>query len=114
MTDKKTWEEYMNSPEAKAISDAFAQQEKQQKEDEDSFWNSLSYEQKQLAFGAVVRRIVQGDIVEKGSYRYVLYNVFGFGPDAYIMGMNCGYMTLHNSIVESENDEQPANSGSGV
>ena len=67
------------------------------------FWNSLSYEDKCNAFHAVVSKIFQGDIQEKGSYRYVLYDVFGFGPDMYTRGMDCGYMALHNSIM---NDEQ--------
>ena len=68
----------------------------------DSFWNSLSYEDKCNAFHAVVSKIFQGDIQKKGSYRYVLYDVFGFGPDMYIRGMDCGYMALHNSIMDDE------------
>lgn len=69
----------------------------------DAFWNSLSYDDKCNAFHAVVSRIFEGDIKVKGSYRYVLYNIFGFGPDMYTRGMDCGYMALHNSIM---NDEQ--------
>lgn len=67
------------------------------------FWNSLSYEDKCNAFHAVVSKLFQGDIKEGGSYRYVLYDVFGFGPEMYTRGMDCGYMALHNSIM---NDEQ--------
>ena len=69
----------------------------------DAFWNSLSYDDKCNAFHAVVSKIFQGEIEVKGSYRYVLYNIFGFGPDMYTRGMDCGYMALHNSIM---NDEQ--------
>jgi hypothetical protein len=65
------------------------------------FWDSLSYEDKCNAFHAVVSKIVEGELKVKGSYRYVLYDIFGFGPEMYIRGMNCGFMALHNSIGES-------------
>ena len=64
------------------------------------FWDSLSYEDKCNAFHAVVSRIYEGEIKVKGSYRYVLYDIFGFGPDMYTRGMDCGYMALHNSIMD--------------
>jgi hypothetical protein len=66
------------------------------------FWDSLSYEDKCNAFHAVVRRIYDGEIKDKGTYRWVLYDVFGFGPDMYCRGMDCGYMALHNSIMDDE------------
>ena len=64
------------------------------------FWDSLTYEQKCDAFHAVVSRICEGEIKVKGSYRYVLYDIFGFEPDMYTRGMDCGYMALHNSIMD--------------
>ena len=66
------------------------------------FWDSLSYDDKCNAFHAVVSRLFDGDIKQKGSYRYVLYDVFKFGPDMYVRGMDCGYMALHNSIMTDE------------
>ena len=68
--------------------------------DVESWWCSLPEEQRELAFYAVVKRIVQAEIVEKRSYRGALYSVFGFGEHMYINGMDCGYMTLHNAIVD--------------
>lgn len=67
-----------------------------------NFWENLSYEDKCNAFHAVVSRIHAGEIKVKGSYRYVLYDIFGFGPDMYGRGMNCGFMALHNSIMDDE------------
>jgi hypothetical protein len=66
----------------------------------EAFWDSLSVDDQMKAFHAVVKRIVKGELQDKGSYRYVLYDIFGFDKDAYLMGMNCGYMDLHNSIFE--------------
>ena len=66
--------------------------------DMDEWWNSLSKEDQMRAFYSVVKRLVDGELVQKGSYRYVLYQVFGFDVEAYGLGMMCGYMSLHNSI----------------
>ena len=68
----------------------------------DLFWDSLTYDQKCDAFHAVVSKIFEGEIKEKRSYRGMLYDVFGFGPDMYVRGMDCGFMALHNSIMDDE------------
>jgi hypothetical protein len=68
----------------------------------DEWWNSLSEEHRQAAFYSVVKRLVKGELRDRGTYRYVLYDVFGFDASSYMMGMNCGYMELHNSIYSRE------------
>ena len=68
----------------------------------DEYWDALPYDDKLMAFSSVVKRIVKGDVKDGGTYRYVLYDVFGFDMDSYGIGMDCGYMALHNSIVEFE------------
>lgn len=35
---------------------------------------------------------------DRGTYRYALFDVFGFGGSMYYRGMDCGYMALHNAI----------------
>jgi hypothetical protein len=74
-----------------------------EKEQED-FWYSLTKEQQLLAFCAMSRRIVDGEIKQKGSYRYVLYNVFGFGPEAYMAAQCAGYLDIHNAIFDAEHE----------
>ena len=69
----------------------------------DEWWNSLPEHEREWAFYSVVKRIYQGEIVDKGTYRYVLYDIFGFDAGMYALGMDCGFMALHNSII---NDEQ--------
>jgi hypothetical protein len=64
----------------------------------EEYWNNLSYEEQLKAFYSVVKRIYKGDVIDQGSYRHVLYEVFGFKPDAYIIGMECNYLELHNHI----------------
>lgn len=68
------------------------------------WWNALPYEEKLRAFRSVCRRIQQGDVVERGSYRHVLYDVFGFDADAYVDGMDCGYMDIHNLIARGHEE----------
>ena len=64
----------------------------------DEWWNNLTESEREHAFYAVVKRIIQGIIEENGSYRHVLYNVFEFQQDMYGAGMDCGYMSIHNLI----------------
>lgn len=99
---KKTMQEFLDSDAAKELAEAMHKARLQDKEDANNFWNSLSYDDKCHAFQAVVERIYQGDVVEQGSYRYVLYDVFKFGPDMYGRAMDCGYLTLHNRIIKDE------------
>lgn len=69
----------------------------------DALWEATTYEDKLKYFYAIVKRIYKAEIVDQGSYRYALYDVFGFGPEAYGLGMDCGFMTLHNSIFPEKN-----------
>jgi len=64
----------------------------------EAFWQNLTEEQRLYAFYSVCKRIYQGDMVEQRSYRGVLYDTFGFGAEAYMIGMECGYMEIHNAI----------------
>jgi hypothetical protein len=71
---------------------------------QENYWNSLTKEQQLDAFCAVVRRIYRGEIEENGSYRYVLYNVFGFGPEAYAPAQMAGYLAIHNQIFGEDHE----------
>ena len=76
--------------------------QKQYDIENDYWWEGLSQKQKEDAFYAVIKRIVQGELRDRGTYRYILYDVFGFGPGYYAVGMACGFMELHNSIYTRE------------
>lgn len=70
-------------------------------QEQEHFWESLTKEQQLKVFCAVVRRIYQGEIADKGSYRHVLYDVFGFGPESYVQAQAARYLEIHNSIIVS-------------
>lgn len=90
----------------KTLSELLAENSDNNERLAEEFWNSLSYDDKCNAFHAVVSRLFKGEIVDEGSYRHTLYEVFGFGPDMYSRGMDCGYMTLHNCINVEEGTRQ--------
>jgi len=75
--------------------------EKYEKEN-DAWWDGLTEKEREDAFYAVVKRICKAELQDRGSYRYVLYNVFGFDMHMYTRGMECGYIDLHNSIIDEE------------
>ena len=70
----------------------------------EEYWNSLTKEQQLAAFCAVSRRIHQGELVDRGSYRHVLYGVFGWGPEAYAPAQLAGYLDIHNAICDDDHD----------
>lgn len=97
MTDKKSLLDTIAQE-----SERFQELIRQEDIEMDQWWDKLPQEDQMRAFYSVVKRLVKGDITDRGSYRYVLYDVFGFGAESYMLGMNCGYMTLHNSIYTQE------------
>lgn len=98
-TDNKSLSEVMTE-----TSELFQQAIDAMEVEQENYWNSLSKEQQLMAFCAVVRRIYKGDIEDQGTYRYVLYQVFGFGPEAYAAAQFAGYLSLHNSIFTNNHE----------
>lgn len=92
----------INSDLYKEIGKSFDECIKQMEREEEEFWNSLSQEDQLKAFCAVSRRIFDGDIKQKRTYRGVLYDVFGFGPDSYVRAQMAGYLAIHNAIYDGE------------
>ena len=86
---------------AKQFNDVMNEIEKNSEE----YWNSLSKEHQLAAFCAVSRRIHKAEIVDQGTYRYALYNVFGFGPEAYAPAQMAGYLDIHNCIMGPDHDK---------
>lgn len=73
---------------------------------QESFWNSLTTAEQLKCFCAVSRRIYKGEVEDRGSYRHVLYTVFGFGSEAYAQAQDAGYLAIHNSIFTAEQERE--------
>lgn len=97
MNDKNEMNEILKS---------FNQVMKHLEDDQEKFWNSLSKEDQLKAFCAVSRRICKGEIENRGSYRYVLYQVFGFGSESYVQAQMAGYLSIHNLIAVGQKNSE--------
>ena len=81
-----------------AFNDAFLELEKEQ----EAFWNGLTEDQRLNVFCAISRRLYDGEIEENRSYRGILYDVMGFGPEAYVPAQVAGFLELHNAIFTKD------------
>lgn len=106
MSEIKTLNELLNSPEWLEMLEDVEEAKASYEKSCDNFWNGLTYEEQLKVFYAVVKRIHKAEIVDQGTYRYALYDVFEFDPAAYSVGMDCGYMDLHNRIMSEEQYEE--------
>jgi hypothetical protein len=90
----------------KELVDQFRQAMDAHEQDSERVWEALSPEDRLHCFCAVSRRIHRGELVEQGTYRHVLYDVFGFGPNSYAVAQMAGYLAIHNSIFANDHDEK--------
>ena len=98
--EKKSFEEILDSTEMELLRQEIQASEEQYKKEVESFWDNLSYDDKLKAFFYVCSKIHKGDVEERGSYRYNLYQIFNFDMDSYTIGMDCNYLNLHNYIYD--------------
>jgi hypothetical protein len=72
-------------------------------------WDALTPEDRLDYFCCVSELILEAQ-KQGRSYRGTLYNVFGFGPESYILAFDAGYMDLHNMMwpdhLPSQNEQQ--------
>ncbi len=81
--------------------------EQQYDEDASALWNTLSVDNQMLLFYFVIKQITDAELKgDHETYRYILYERFGFPSESYHVGLMCGFMELHNSIVK-RSDQPP-------
>lgn len=66
-----------------------------------SWWDNLPKDVQEKAFFCVVKKISDAELIHDRTYRQILHEDFGFDKQAYYLGIICGFMALHNSIVPS-------------
>jgi hypothetical protein len=94
--------DWLNSPELKALRKAWHEAEKLQNAEDDAWWDSLDCDGKSQAFRQITKLMHKAEIIDKGSYRHVMYEVFGLD---YGDGLP-HYMALHNLIHQGLKAEQ--------
>ena len=97
---------FFETPEFQELQRQFKESTEKYNKECEEYWDSLSEDDKLKAFYAVTKRIHKADIEDNGSYRYALYDVFEFDESSYIVGMESGYLDIHNSIRSSDSIER--------
>ena len=72
------------------------------KKDADEWWDSLSEDERKKAFFSVCSRIYESEIVDRGSYKFALYDKFNFTPGdgSFGLGIECGFKALHDQLAD--------------
>jgi hypothetical protein len=96
--------DWLNSPELKALRKAWHEAEKLQNAEDDAWWDSLNRDGKSQAFRQITKLMHKAEVLDKGSYRYAIYDVFGLD---YGDGLT-HYMQLHNFIGQGIEAEKKA------
>lgn len=65
-----------------------------------SFYSGLEPEEQLWAFCSIVEKLCKGELEESRSYRGILYDTFGWGPEAYATAQCAGFLSLHNAIYK--------------
>lgn len=95
-------EEHKREKALNELSEELGLNRQQYEADNDAWWDGLTEEERENAFYAVVKRIHKAELQDHGTYRWALYDVFGFNGGMYLKGMNCGFMDIHNAIFDGE------------
>lgn len=94
----KSYSDYLNSDEYKE----FIRLEEKAKDEHDhkakDYFESLAEDDQLLVFYHITKCIYNNYFVKKGSYRGLLYDELGFGPEAYSLGCESGMFNVHNAI----------------
>jgi hypothetical protein len=84
---------------------SFAKAAKEYQDMCQTYYSGLEPEEQLMAFCAIIEKLCQGELDERRSYRGVLYETFGWGPEAYAAAQGAGYLGLHNAIYRFEDLE---------
>ena len=96
----------LDDPKWIEFQESWQEASKNWREEMEQWWESLSDEHQQWAFYNVCRGIYKGDVEERRSYRGVLYDTFGWGCEAYTLGMEARYMEIHNLLYDAVENNQ--------
>ena len=94
----KSFSDYLNSEEYKEFLRIEEEALKQYSLKAKEYFKSLDMDDQLLVFFHITNVIFENYFNDNCSYRGLLYDKFGFGPEAYSLGCDSGMFTLHNAI----------------
>jgi hypothetical protein len=101
-----SYTEYSNSDEHKEFLEIEEEALEQYKQKAKEYFDSLEIDNKLLLFFHITNTIFENYFKYNSSYRGLLYDKFGFGPEAYSLGMDSGMFALHNAISTPDELEE--------
>lgn len=93
LEEKKSFKEVLEEA-SKTFQEIISETQKEN----DKIWEEMPYEQR-LAAADFIFRQISDHAAEGGSYRYLIYNRLGFGPDAYAVLQCAGALDVSNDYV---------------
>lgn len=90
----------LHSPEMEEVRRIFREDELRQSAEDQAWWDSLTMDERAQAFRQVVKLIYKAEVMDNGSYRHAMYDVFNID---YGDGL-AHYMALHNFIYKGMED----------
>ena len=101
-----SYTEWSNSAEHIELLQIEEQAREQYEQKAKEYFDSLEIDNQLLLFFYITNVIFENYFKDNGSYRGLLYNKFGFGPEAYSLGMDSGMFALHNAITTPQENEE--------
>ena len=101
-----SYTEYSNSDEHKEYLEIQEEALEQYTQKAKEYFDSLEIDNKLLLFFHITNTIFENYFKYNSSYRGLLYDKFGFGPEAYSLGMDSGMFALHNAISTPDELEE--------
>jgi hypothetical protein len=105
----KSFTDYLNSDEYKEYLEIQEEALEQYTQKAKEYFDSLEIDNKLLLFFHITNTIFENYFKYNSSYRGLLYDKFGFGPEAYSLGMDSGMFALHNAISTPDELEERFN-----
>lgn len=103
----KSFSEYLNSEEYREFLEIEEKALVEYKQKAKEYFQALDVDNQYLLFFYITNTIFENYFKDGGSYRGLLYDKFGFGPETYSLGLDSGMFALHNSIsTPAENEER--------
>jgi len=101
-----SYTEYSNSDEYKEFLEIQEEALEQYKQKAKEYFQSLEMNNQLLLFFHITNTIYANYFQDNSSYRGLLYDKFGFGPESYSIGMDSGMFAVHNAISTPDELEE--------
>ena len=105
----KSFSDYLNSDEYKEFLKIQEEALEQYTQKAKEYFESLEMDNRLLLFFHITNTIYANYFEDNSSYRGLLYDKFGFGPESYSIGMDSGMFAVHNAISTPDELEERFN-----